>query len=251
MMTCLAACLNYALRCVAWCNANQGFCMVVLTVVLAYCAWKSCQYAANNIKAIKEIEENRSRPQIVLEIVPDIPFYIVRMVNLGLTAAHNIVVEVEPRLTYCFDRWQGRKIGFLENGVKMLVPRAFHQTNIGSFHDIEKINKTLVFKGIISYQGPDGKAYRDPFVLDFALYQDTVYSGKKTIDNIGSEIEKLRRVVESFGSGSNKLRVIAQSLDDYRAEEKALVDKILNSRRAHNDEILESESHETNENKST
>ena len=45
--------------------------------------------------------------------------------------------------------------------------------------------------------------------------------------------------------------MIAQSLDDYRAEEKALVDKILNSRRAHNDEILESESHETNGNKST
>ena len=44
---------------------------------------------------------------------------------------------------------------------------------------------------------------------------------KKTIDSIGNELEKLRRAVELFGNGFNKLRVIAQSLDEYRAEEKA------------------------------
>lgn len=227
MFSNLIACSDFVSQAVAWCNENQGFCMIVLTAMLAYCTWKSCRYADKNIKAMREIEGSRARPQIALEVVQDNPFYIVRMVNLGLTAAHSITVEIAPRLSYCFDRWRGRKIGFLEDGVKWLAPSAAHQTNIGSFRDVETVNKTLVYNGFISYKGPDGKMYRDPFVLDFSLYKDTVYSSKKTIDSIGNELEKLRRAVELFGNGFNKLRVVAQSLDEYRAEEKAFVEKFV------------------------
>ena len=56
---------------------------------------------------------------------------------------------------------------------------------------------------------------------------DTVYSGKKTIHNIGEEIEKIRRALELFGSGFHKLRVIAQSLDDYREEERRFVENAM------------------------
>lgn len=204
-------------------DRHQGFCMVVLTLLLALCAWQSCRYAAKNIKAMKDLESERSRPQIVLEIVQTIPFYGVRLINLGLTAARSVTVEITPKMTYCFDGWKGRPIGFLEHEVEWLAPRASHQTNIGSYQHIEQVNKTLVYRGFINYKGVDGQVYREPFVLDFSLYKDTVYSGKKTLNEVGVELEKIRRAIELFGNGFHKLRVISQSLSDYREEENAFI----------------------------
>lgn len=227
MLLCLAQSWQWFMTNLHWLvgvmDRHQGFCMVVLTLLLALCAWQSCKYAAKNIKAMKELETERSRPQVVLEIVQTIPFYGVRMVNLGLTAARSITVEVTPKLTFCFDKWRGRTISFLEHEVEWLAPRASHQTNIGSYQHIEQVNKTLVYRGFVNYKGTDGRTYREPFVIDFSLYKDTVYSGKKTLNEVGVELEKIRRAIELFGSGFHKLRVIAQSLSDYREEEAAFI----------------------------
>ena len=242
MFSCLAQLWQWFMTNLHWLvgvmDRHQGFCMVVLTLLLALCAWQSCKYAAKNIKAMKELETERSRPQVVLEIVQTIPFYGVRMVNLGLTAARSITVEVTPKLTFCFDTWRGRPISFLEHEVEWLAPRASHQTNIGSYQHIEQVNKTLVYRGFVNYKGTDGRTYREPFVIDFSLYKDTVYSGKKTLNEVGVELEKIRRAIELFGSGFHKLRVIAQSLSDYREEEAAFIaeaEKRLNERQGNAD----------------
>ena len=211
---------------VRFADSHQGFCMVLLTTALALCAIVSCILAYKNIKALKESELERARPVVILEIIPDVPFYIVRLRNAGLTAARSITVEMSPNMEYCFERWKGKAIGFLNRKIDFLAPNASLQTNIGAFRDIEKHNPALLYKGVVRYLDASGRAYEDLITLDFSLFTDTVYSGKKTINDIGVELEKIRRAIESFGSGFHKLRIIGQSLDDFREEERLFVEQI-------------------------
>ena len=207
-------------------DSHQGFCMVLLTTALALCAIVSCILAYKNIKALKESELERARPVVILEIIPDVPCYIVRMRNAGLTAARSITVEMSPNMEYCFERWRGKTIGFLNRKIDFLAPNASLQTNIGAFRDIEKHNPALLYKGVVRYMDASGRVYEDLITLDFSLFTDTVYSGKKTINDIGMELEKIRRAIDSFGSGFHKLRIIGQRLDDYREEERQIAEQI-------------------------
>ena len=220
-------CSSWVNLIIEFCDAHQGFCMVLLTAALALCAIVSCWLAYKNIKALKESEVERARPVVILEIIPDIPFYIIRMKNIGLTAARNVYVEMMPPMEYCFERWKGKAIGFLNRKIDFLPPNASLQTNMGTFLDIQKYNPSLLYRGVVRYAGANRTSYEDLITLDFSLFTDTVYSGKKTIHNIGEEIEKIRRALELFGSGFHKLRVIAQSLDDYREEERRFVENAM------------------------
>lgn len=219
-MLCCPGWINLIIK---FCDAHQGFCMVLLTAALALCAIISCLLAYKNIKALKENEVERARPIVILEIVPDLPFYIVRMKNTGRTAARNITIEIDPPLKYCFERWVGKTIGFFNRSVDFFPPDYMLQTSIGSFRDIERNNPSLIYNGTLRYEDVRGRHYEDAFTLDFSLFNDMVFSGKKTINDIGAEMEKIRRALELFGNGFNKLRVIAQDLDDYREEESQFV----------------------------
>lgn len=75
-------------------------------------------------------------------------------------------------------------------------------------------------------------------MIDFSIFKDTVFSGKKTINDLGVELEKIRRAIDAFGSGFNKLRVIAQSLDDYREEDRRAIEE---ARRRINEEKTRAE----------
>ena len=77
-------------------DAHQGSCMVLLTIALVACGIISCYIAAKNIKLMRELETKRSSPYVVLETTQSVPFYGVRIVNMGLTAARNIIVETYP-----------------------------------------------------------------------------------------------------------------------------------------------------------
>ena len=77
--------------------------MVVLTAALAATACISCYLSAENIQAMKEIEIERSRPMVVLEVWQEIPFYGVRLRNAGLTAARDVVVRTVPDIELCFE----------------------------------------------------------------------------------------------------------------------------------------------------
>ena len=215
---------NQIMTIVKFAEAHQEFCLLLLTAVLAFCAFVSCVLAYKNIKTMKDSEIERARPIVVLEIVADFPCYEVRMKNTGLTAARNITVELTPSVVYCYDSWKGKSIGFLCRTVEFLPPNSVLQTNIGTFRGIEAYNPSLMHKGFIRYEDAAGRKYKDAVVLDFSLFKDTVLSGKKTLNDLGVELEKIRKVIELFGSGFHKLRVIAQSLDDYREEERRFIE---------------------------
>ena len=179
---------------VALLDRHQGAFMVLLTAALVYYAYKSARAAVRNIKLIKQNDDKRTLPYVVLEVVNDMPFYGVRMVNLGATAAHNVVVIAEPKIEMVFPNYR-KPIKFLHEPVAYLAPSAHFETDIGSFRDIERENPPKIYTGTISFENDDGKRFEHEFVLDFTPYTDTVHKDEKTIHHVAKHLEELTREV--------------------------------------------------------
>ena len=219
--------VHYVVQVAKFVDGHQGFCMVILTIALASCAIVSCVLAYKNIKIMRESELERARPIVVLEAIVDLPSYLVRIRNTGLTAARNVTFDLSPSVVYCFSSWKGKSIGFMSRTIEFLPPNSVFQTSIGLFNDIEAYNPSLMHKGFVRYEDAAGRRYEEAIVLDFSIFKDTVFPGRKTINDLGVELEKIRKSIDAFGSGSKKLRVIAQSLDDYREEERMAVESAM------------------------
>ena len=215
----------YVVRVIKFVNGYQGFCMVLLTIALAFCAIVSCVLAYKNIKIMKDCEVERARPIVVLEAIVDLPSYLVRIRNTGLTAARNVTFDLSPSVVYCFNSWKGKSIGFLNRTIEFLPPNYVFQTSLGMFNDIEAYNPYLMHKGFVRYEDASGRRYKESIVLDFSIFKDIAFPGRKTTNDLGVELEKIRKAIDAFGSGFNKLRVIAQSLDDYREEDRRAIEE--------------------------
>ena len=61
------SCLALLSKIVSWFNDNQGFCMILLTIGLVYFSFRACKIAAKNTKAMREIEQERNRPYVMLK----------------------------------------------------------------------------------------------------------------------------------------------------------------------------------------
>lgn len=214
-----------------WCQANQGFCMVILTLVLALCAMLTCWFTHRSIAAMRVSDENKSRPYVILEIVPDIPFFDIRMVNVGKTAARNVVVSATPKLELMYKNFTERKISFLDPGVVYMPPMNEHKTGIGTFGEIEARNPSLIYSGTISYQSDAGKQYSDAFTLDFNLYKGITYSGRKTIHDVGLQLEKINRVMELVANGFYKPHVLTEDYQEHQKREREWIENVVREKK--------------------
>ena len=193
---------------------HEGFFMVMLTSGLVWFAYKSAKIALRNLELIKLNDDKRTLPYVTLEVVNDVPFYGVRMVNLGKTSAHNIVVESNPKIEMLFQNYK-RPIGFLENRVPYLPPSGHYETDIGSFRDIEKENPSKVYQGRISFQNDDGKTFSHEFVLDFSPYTDAIYKDVKTVHDVARQLEEIKREMSNLGTGFHKPHVLIEGYAEY------------------------------------
>ena len=114
-----------------WLEKHQGLCMVLLTAALAASAFVSCHLSAKNIQAMKDMEIERTRPMVVLEVLQEIPFYGVRLRNAGLTAARDVVVHTVPEIELCFEDPEKPPIRFLKEKIDFLPPNASYQSMLG------------------------------------------------------------------------------------------------------------------------
>lgn len=190
-------------------DKHQGACMVFLTAALVWFAYKSAKIALKNLEMIKRNDDKRSQPYVTLEVVNDMPFYGVRMVNLGATSAHNVVVVSEPRIEMLFPNYR-KPIKFLHEPVAYLAPSARFETDIGSFRDIEKGNPVKVYSGTISFENDDGEKFVHEFVLDFSPFTDAIHKDVKTVHNVAQQLEDIKKELVNIGSGYHKPHVLVE-----------------------------------------
>lgn len=210
---------------IALLDKHQGAFMVLLTTALVYYTYKSARAAVRNIELIKQNDDKRTLPYVILEVVNDRPVYGVRMVNLGLTAAHNVVVKAEPKIEIIFSNYR-KPIRFLYEPVAYLAPSAHFETDIGSFRDIERENPSKIYTGTISFENGDGKRFEHEFVLDFSLYTDTLYKDEKTVHHVAKQLEELTREVRHIATGFHKPHILTEDFDSYHEKERKWIEEV-------------------------
>lgn len=217
-----------------WCNANQGFISAVLTLIyvvttmgLACFAWHSNKLAQTNIQTLKHLEENRVRPFVLFEMYSEAPFICLRVSNRGHTSAHNISFAIDPSLKILMGGENAvprekseRSIRFLENGIKFMAPGQIISTVIGSSARVKEVYPERLFQGTVSYSTPNGTKFQDEIVVDLRYLADSFHVSKKTIHEVGNELEEIKRILNLLATGFHKPFVITQDVEDRRADEK-------------------------------
>lgn len=205
-------------------DRHEGAWMVLLTAALVWFAYKSAKIALRNLEMIKRNDDKRSLPYVTLEVVNDMPFYGVRMVNFGTTAAHNVIVKSDPKIEMVFQRYR-KPIGFLQGPVGYIAPSAHFETDIGTFRDIENANPVKVYKGTISFENDDGKRFEHEFVLDFTPYADAVHKDEKTIHHVAQQLEEIKRELVSIGNGYHKPHILTEGYGEYNERVEMIRDE--------------------------
>ena len=195
-------------------DKHQGSCMILLTIALVACGIISCYIAAKNIKLMRELETKRSSPYVVLETTQSVPFYGVRIVNMGLTAARNIIVETQPKMRIAFPRYQ-KPIGFVDKILQVLVPQKAYSCNIGSWHDLKKECPSLVYRCIVRYESEWGEKYESEYTLDYSVYEHLIHRDERTLTDLTKKFEDFCREFHNLATGFYKPHVLTEDYDKY------------------------------------
>jgi hypothetical protein len=219
---------------IEWCNVNSGFVMVMLTLVyvvatitvVGLMVWAN-RLTARNTQIAIHLDKERSKPVVIMEIVPDIPLFRLKVRNIGLTSAHEVHFAVTPEPKLCFggknqvpSEKTERTIQFVSEGIRSLPPHGEVSTALGTLDRIEEGLGSLRFRGKIAYTDPLGDAHETIVDSDLAIFRGLAYSGEKTIDTVAKELEKIRQELGHIGSGFHKPTVLTQGIKEYRQEEQ-------------------------------
>ena len=204
-------------------DAHQGSCMVLLTIALVACGIISCYIAAKNIKLMRKLETKRSSPYVVLETTQSVPFYGVRIVNMGLTAARNIIVETQPKMHIAFPRYQ-KPIGFLDKMLPVLVPHKAYACDIGSWDDLKKECPSLVYRCIVRYESEWGEKYESEYMLDYSVYEHLIHREERTLTDLTKKFEEFCREFNHLTSGFHRLHVLTEDYDGYNKKRKHMIE---------------------------
>ena len=191
---------------IAWFNANQGFCMVLLTTTMVVCAILSYKVSA---KATRE----HNRPHVVVSpCFIDHDFYFgVSLRNCGFSTAYNLnfawdTVPISPwpsMATSEVSKFLREPIGSLRAGVG-------YKTFLGTLNDLKSQNANLIYRGKVTYNDSTGKIYVENIIVDFRMFQ------KHGIipDDVNSDVVKaLMRINE-------QLQVISRYADHLHNKER-------------------------------
>lgn len=167
-----------------------------LTGILAICAMVSCYLSYQNINVIREIEHERARPMVVLNVLRNYPLYGVCLQNTGLTAAHDVVIRTEPEIKWCFGVSNRSPVRFLKEKIDFLPPNASYNVYLGEFDGVKMANPALLYRGTIQYTDITGRRYEEPVTLDYSLYEEILSQNQKRIHDIGTEPENMSRGID-------------------------------------------------------
>lgn len=189
-----------------WLDAHDGFCMVLLTFALVVTAFSSCVIAVHNTKTIRQIEQERTRPFLVLAPEAYGSLWHVSLSNAGLTPAYDIEVEATPKFECCFLTDNEEPIRFLNERMPFLHPGGKWEQVLGSADKVKAINPGAKYEGEIRYKDAFGKRYAEKFIADYSIYPDLTAITPKTIHDIGIALEGIKSSLEKLAGSVAKQR---------------------------------------------
>lgn len=232
----MSAILYYISSVVTWCNANQGFLSACLTFVYVVATIWLVRLSHRQLRLAIELERSRTRPFVVFDMFFDHYFLHARVVNLGQTAAMDVVIEVSPKLEYVFGG-EGqiphderiKVIPFIERGIPMLAPNRELKALVGFSKRVHQAYPDMKFEGTVSYRGRDGQSYREPFVIDVAAMEALAYRQVRDVEDVAKQLEEISRTLSHLASGFSKPIVRTITEKEYTEQEEAFIAEAMGS----------------------
>ena len=210
------------------------FLYLLTTIGLFIAARRANRLALRNVETLTQLEEERLRPVVICELLTETPFVMLRIQNLGQTTAKDVTVSITPPLRMLFggDNAQPKEksektIGFLEHGFRSLAPRQQVSTIVGSFQRMREAYPHLVFECAMTYgSSSTARTYSYNVHLDLRYALDATHISRKTLHDIGKELEEIRKEMGHIATGFHKPQIIVQDIKENRAEDEEFVRQI-------------------------
>jgi len=142
---------------------------------------------------------------------------VAKVSNTGLSSAKNVAIIVTPELFALFGGKNAMPpeekelpIPFLDKKIPLIVPGRTIKTEIGGWERFKIRYPTLSFNFDVKYADSSDISYEEHGIIDLNVEVGTFHTGRKDIDDLVREIEKIRDTLDRVASGFDKpiVRVI-------------------------------------------
>lgn len=188
------------MRIVNWLNQNQGFVIATLTLVyvattilIALMTLKAVKVSEKNFDLAIQLEKNRIRPYVLFNLSSSIAQRntYASVKNLGLTAAYNIRISINPKLEHHYDVESP-----LTSRLILFLPPSEEITDVidssPAFH--QKYPES-VFEGVVEYEDSQANEFKAPFRIDLTFLKKRIYVREPTT---AGELKQLNETVAAI-----------------------------------------------------
>jgi hypothetical protein len=201
---------------VEWLNQNQGFIMalltfgnVLITVFLAYIAWKTSkisieakeissqakEISEKHLKLMADLEKQRSRPYVLFNLYNESGKTFATIKNYGLTSANDIRIFVEPKLT----RASLGDESILTSQTSFFLPPNFEiKDNMGLSPDFYQNFEEAKFSGKVNYKDSFGNEYENDFYIDLDVLRRRIFTKEVSTKEIVEELNQINQNLINF-----------------------------------------------------
>lgn len=206
---------------------------VIATGLIAWLTHRANALSAKGMTIAIRLEQERSKPIIVVDFVPDIPFFRLRVRNTGQTMAYSIQFAISPEPKLCLggkkavpQETSDRTIRFVHNGIASLAPGAELTSILGTLDRIEETHGVLSFAGTVRYTDANKNPYESPVDIDLRVYRDLLYSDRKGIDDVAKRLDDIYRELNHLATGFSKPHVLIEDIQEYRREQNEIITQL-------------------------
>lgn len=159
---------------VKWLNDNQGFVMAMLTLVyvlttggIVVLMLRANKISQQNLDTAIQLDRNRSRPYVLFNITSSTSHHIYATVkNLGLTAAYNVHVSINPKLEYISQGQEKRESALTSQKISFLPPNEEVTDLIDTTEAFYQSYSAPIFEGSITYEDSTALKYKEHFRIN-------------------------------------------------------------------------------------
>jgi len=192
---------------VAWLNANQGFALVLLTlvyvaatVVMAVLARRANALASQQLRQALDLDEKRSRPYVVFDFVPGEYDVHACLRNIGEVAALSVNIDIAPvPEKSCYDS-RLEPLSLASTTVRLLAPGAHAIECVDDVAGFKKRYGSTTFQGAVRYSDAVGLEYRESFSVSLPDPEHVFHAPG------GDVARKLSDIADSLHMIEQKLR---------------------------------------------
>jgi hypothetical protein len=203
-----------------WLNHYSAAITALATVVLTFI---TAYYAYINFGLLRENRELRSgmqRPELAVYVTAHegwANFVNLVVENVGPGAAYDVRLSTDREFTVGRDVDFG-SLGLFRHTLGFLATRQRIE-HLLAVMVTELFKEQLEISAI--YSDSQGEIYKKKFAINFAVFENIARPAKHPLYSLAGSLEKIQENLEKLATGSRKMQVLTEPLEQYTDRERA------------------------------